>query len=81
MTDNDEKIFMEELSSLLRKYNLKNCIFAGNNDDDKMIGIFCIEKYGIGHSMQDSVLSFANSARMYQSSRELILKIFDKTNI
>ena len=43
----NEELFMQELSDLLKKHNLKNCVFAGNvkSIDDKMLGLFCIEKY------------------------------------
>ena len=79
----DEKIlnedeFLKELSDLLKKYNLKSCIFAGNNEENKMIGFFCIEKYGEACSIKDNILAYTNAARMYQSAREKIMITFDK---
>jgi len=78
MEEFNEKDFCEELSKLLKKYNLKNCVFAGENEDDKMIGYFCIEKYEERRTLKDSISSFANIARLYQSSREHMLHLFDK---
>jgi hypothetical protein len=77
MSEFNEDSFCEELSSLLQKYNLKNCIFAGENEDDKMIGLFCIEKYKQGHSLRDLTSTFSNAARMYQATREHVLKMMD----
>lgn len=75
----NEELFIQELSDLVKKHNLKNCVFAGNvkNIDDKMIGLFCIEKYGRGANLIEMVLSFANTARLYQGSREKVLKMMD----
>jgi hypothetical protein len=73
----NEDSFCEELSALLQKYKLENCIFAGENKDGKMIGLFCIEKYKRGYSLRDITLTFSNAARMYQATREHILKMMD----
>jgi hypothetical protein len=78
MSEFNENDFLKELSEVCKKYELKNCIFAGTTNDNKMIGLFCIETFGRGHSFLDSVLSFSNAARMYQSAREHMLKLFDK---
>ena len=74
----NEDEFLKKLSDLLKKYNLKNCIFAGENEDDKMLGFFCIEKYNEGCSFKDSICAYSNAARMYQSAREKMMKTFDK---
>ena len=74
----NEYDFLKELSDLVKKYKLKNCVFAGENEDDKMIGLFCIEKWKTGHSFKDSINSFSNAARLYQSAREHMQRLFDK---
>jgi hypothetical protein len=73
----NEDSFCEELSILLQKYNLKNCIFAGDDESGKMIGLFCIEKYKQRHSLRDLTSTFSNAARMYQATREHVLKMMD----
>ena len=77
MSEFDKDSFCEELSILLQKYNLKNCIFAGENKDKKMIGLFCIEKYKQGYTLKDLTLTFSNAARIYQATREHVLKMMD----
>lgn len=74
----NEELFMKELSELAKKHNLKGCIFAGQNTDQKMIGIFCIEKYGIGCNINDELLAYAHAARIYQSAREKMLNRMDR---
>ena len=74
----NEDEFLKDLSDVLKKHNLKNCVFAGENEDDKMIGLFCVEKYGIGYNFKDTISAYGNAARIYQSAREHMLKSFDK---
>lgn len=74
----NENDFLKDLSEVLKKHNLRNCVFAGENEDDKMIGLFCIEKYGSGHSMNEAITCYANAARLYQSAREHMFRLFDK---
>jgi hypothetical protein len=78
MSEFNETLFMRELSELLNKHKLKNCIFAGDNEDDKMIGLFCAEKYGVGYSFKNQISAYAHSARLYQSAREHMFRTFDK---
>lgn len=74
----DQKEFEKNLSKLLRKYKMHNCIFAGNYfDDDKeqFIGIFATEYCDMGKAPVKSImLSLLNAGRIYQSAREFILK-------
>lgn len=74
----NEDEFFTELSDLLKKHNLKNCVFAGENEDDKMIGLFCIERHGMGCNAKDVINSSLNAARLYQASREKIFYTLDK---
>jgi len=77
MSEFNEDSFCEELALLLQKHNLENCVFCGENQDGKMIGLFCVEKYMRGHNLRDLTLTFSNTARMYQSMRERLLKMMD----
>lgn len=77
MLEFNEDEFCEELSTLLQKHNLENCIFAGENQNGKMIGLFCIEKYKKGHNLRDLTLTFSNAARMYQATREHLMRMMD----
>lgn len=74
---NEEK-FLKDLSKLVKKYNLKNCVFAGENEDDKMVGYYCIEKVGQPATSKDLIECCLNATRMYQSAREKIFYTLDK---
>ena len=71
--------FSQELSELCRKYKLKNCIFAGNDDDnnDKMIGLFCCESENGKTTLHNIISSSFNASRIYQAAREKILYLMD----
>jgi hypothetical protein len=75
----DEK-FLKELSKLCNKYNLKNCIFAGENSEDKMMGFYCIEKIGKTTTGRDVIECSLLAARMYQSAREKIFYTLDRVS-
>jgi len=74
----DEKKFLKELSDVVKKHNLKNCVFAGENEDDKMVGLFSFENYGGSHSAKSIIDASLNAARLYQASREKIFYTLDK---
>ena len=74
----DEELFLKELSELLQKHKLIDCAFCGENEDGKMIGLFCVEKHGKGYSIKNQIATYSNIARLYQSAREHFLKMFDK---
>jgi len=73
----DEK-FLKELSKLCNKYNFKNCIFAGENSDDKMMGFYCIEKLEERTTTRDLIECSLLATRMYQAAREKIFYTLDK---
>ena len=74
----NEDEFLKELSELLQKYKLVDCSFCGENEDGKMIGLFCVEKYEKGYSIKNQIAAYSNIARLYQSAREHFLRMFDK---
>lgn len=70
-------MFAKELGELCRKYDLMNCIFAGEDETEKLIGFHCIEKEGCGYNIKDLIASSFNASRLYQSAREKILNAMD----
>jgi hypothetical protein len=76
-----EQKILKEVSRVLQKYNCKNCIVAGNFDDEEgtehFFGYFSVEeatrKDGKA-SVKSAMLSFMNVGRLYQSAREHILR-------
>jgi hypothetical protein len=74
----NEEEFLKELSRLLNKYKLKDCAFSGENENGKMIGLYCMEKYGTGFNEKDLFAAAFNASRLYQASREKILNLYDK---
>ena len=73
----NEAIFMQELSDLVKKHEMKGCVFSGETTEGKMFGVFSIEKHQSMRNIKDDILSFAHAARLYQSAREKILKMMD----
>jgi hypothetical protein len=66
--------FIAEIAPIVKKYGLKNTIFAGEKDD-QFWGDFAIERRDIGWNLENLALCFGNSARMFQSCREKLLLI------
>jgi hypothetical protein len=80
MKDEKAKEFQNELCLLVNKYNLKFCCFAGEDlEDQKMIGITCIEvdRDKSKLTFQDISGSTLNTARLYQSAREKMMQTFN----
>ena len=73
----DRESFMIELSKLCIKYNLENCVFAGEYEDGKMMGFHCVERVSIGFNQKHLTNSVFNASRLYQSGREKILHMMD----
>lgn len=70
--------FFEELSELVRKHELSDCVFSGTDKEKKMFGFFCIERYNNSTTPENLVSCGLNAARLYQSIRERILQSLDK---
>ena len=70
--------FAKELAELCNKHGLKNCVFSGESETDKMIGLFSVEKMGQRVTTRDILESGLNAARLYQASREKIFYVMDK---
>lgn len=80
MLDEKAKKFQNELNILVNKYNLKYCVFAGEDLlDQKMIGITCVEvdRNKQPLTFQDISGSTLNTARLYQSARENLMQCFN----
>lgn len=68
--------FFKELALLTEKYKLKNCVFGGEDSEGKFQGGFNIDRPGKS-TFVTVMESIFNCAKLYQSGREKILKIFD----
>jgi len=73
--------FVQKLAALCREYDLHDCVFAGTNDDDKMIGLFCVEREGVGFNIKNVFESSMNAARIYQAAREKMYYEMDQLRI
>jgi len=73
----DDDSFVKELSDLCKKYKLTGCVFAGENNEGRLIGYHCIERYAVGFNQKDMISSVFNSSRIYQSAREKIMHMMD----
>ena len=73
----DVNDLVSEISTLCRKYGLKDCVFSGENEEGKMVGLFCIEREGIGFTQKNMIGSAFNASRLYQASREKIMHSLD----
>jgi hypothetical protein len=73
--------FRIKLSNLLQDYELKDCIFAGENNEGKMIGVFSAENAEGVYTQKGIVNSSFNAARLYQSSRERIMSTIDQVKV
>lgn len=73
--------FRIKLANLLHEYELKDCVFAGENNDNKMIGLFSAENSEGVYTQKGIVNSAFNAARLYQSSRERIMSTIDQVKV
>jgi hypothetical protein len=75
MTEEQKKLFAEEIRIICKKYNLENVII-GCEEGDKFHGFYCFDKDPV--SFQEYMSAVANSARLYQSAREKTMLVFDR---
>jgi hypothetical protein len=66
--------FVDEILPIIKKYELKNVIFAAEKDD-MFWGQFALERTGVGWSFQHLALCLGNAGRIFQSCREKLLLI------
>ena len=75
---NDDKLNEArlEILSVMNKYGMKNGSFSANGPEKEMIGMHNINNEGSVFS--DFAESVYNAARLYQSGREKMMKLFEK---
>jgi hypothetical protein len=75
----DEQAFAKELSDLLNKHGLTECVFAGTPPDkSRMFGLFGAESKDGQVTEKQMIAAGFNAARIYQSAREKIIGTLDK---
>lgn len=75
----NEKVFAKELSVLLNKHGLTECVFAGTHpNESRMFGLFGAETKDGNVTEKQMIAAGFNAARIYQSAREKIMGTLNK---
>ena len=77
MTEEQKKLFVEEIRIICQKYKLENIVIGSEESDgDQFHGFLCIDKNPI--EFTNFIKAVANSARLYQSAREKTMDVFSR---